>query len=276
MPVIRTTKTSNYTVVDNRFLKNTDLSLRSKGLFTQLLSLPDTWVYSISGLASLSRDGEDSIRSGIRELEQAGYITRRPRRDKEGKFCGYEYLIREVPVSAAPSPGQPSPEAPATVCPSSEEQTLSNKDPSNTEISSNNLSIIQSDLEKPAEANRMEKTYTAIREQVMANISYEELLRENPFRQPEVAELLEVIVETLCAECQVIRAGRKDYPADLVKQRLRSLNIDHLRYVMECMTGNTTQIRNMKQYMLTALFNAPVTIDTHYTAMVNHDQAHSA
>ena len=276
MPVIRTTKTSNYTVVDNRFLKNTDLSLRSKGLFTQLLSLPDTWVYSISGLASLSRDGEDSVRSGIRELEQAGYITRRPRRDKEGKFCGYEYLIREVPVSAAPSPGQPSSGAPATVCPSSEERAVSNKDLSNTEISSNNLSIIQSDLEKPAEANQMKKTYTVIREQVMANIGYEKLLRENPFRHPEVAELLKVIVETLCAECQVIRAGRKDYPADLVKQRLRSLNIDHLRYVMECMTGNTTQIRNMKQYMLTALFNAPVTIDTHYTAMVNHDQAHSA
>lgn len=110
----------------------------------------------------------------------------------------------------------------------------------------------------------------------MANIGYETLLQENPFRRSEVGELLEVIVETLCADCQVIRAGRKDYPADLVKQRLASLNIDHLRYVMECMTGNTTQVRNMKQYMLTALFNAPVTIENYYAAMVNHDQAHSA
>ena len=110
----------------------------------------------------------------------------------------------------------------------------------------------------------------------MEAIGYEELLRENPFRQPEVAELLAVIVETLCADCQVIRAGRKDYPAELVKQRLSELTIDHIRYVMECMAGNTTKIRNMKQYMLTALFNAPVTIDTHYAAMVNHDQAHSA
>jgi hypothetical protein len=140
MPVIRTAKTRDFTVVDNHYLKCKELSLRSKGLFTQLLSLPESWVYSIAGLACLSRDGADSIRSGIRELEQAGYITRTPRRDHDGRFCGYEYLIRESP--GLPMPERPSTETPTTDVPAQAEQPQSNKNISNTQKSNTNLSNI--------------------------------------------------------------------------------------------------------------------------------------
>lgn len=277
MPVIRVTKNNDFTVVDNRYLKDTGLSLRSKGLLTQLLSLPDTWVYSISGLARLNRDGEDSIRAGIRELERAGYITRTPRRNADGRFHGYEYVIHERPI--APTLEHPSPETPTAECPSPENHPQSNINRSNMKKSSIHPSIIQSDQTWDEKGDRAERSGTELeicRREIMENISYEMLCQEYPFCQTEVAELLEIIVETLCSESETIRAGRKDYPAELVKQRLRALNTDHLRYVMDCMRKNTTHVKNIKQYILTALFNAPATIDNHYAAMVSHDNAHSA
>ena len=108
----------------------------------------------------------------------------------------------------------------------------------------------------------------------MENIQYALLLQEFPCRQGEVTELLEIILETLCSGCRTIRVSRKDYPAEYVKQRLLTLEADHIRYVMECLQKNTTRVQNMKQYLLTALFNAPVTIDSHYSAMVSHDLTH--
>ena len=113
-----------------------------------------------------------------------------------------------------------------------------------------------------------------MRLQIMENIQYAPLLQEFPCRQEEVTELLEIILETLCSGCRTIRVSRRDYPAEYVKQRLLSLEADHIRYVMECLQKNTTQVQNMKQYLLTALFNAPVTIDSHYSAIVSHDLAH--
>lgn len=146
MSVIRTRKTKNYTVVDNRYLKNTTLSLRSKGLFTQILSLPDDWEYSISGLACINRDGEDSIRAGIKELEQAGYIIRLPKRDSLGKFQGYEYIIHEHPLPVPPSPGCPALDIPTSECPALENGAQLNTDKLNKDLLNPHPSNIQSDL----------------------------------------------------------------------------------------------------------------------------------
>ena len=122
MAVFRVERTQNYTVMSNYHLRDKRLSLKSKGLLSQMLSLPEDWDYTLSGLARINAEGKDAIRAAVVELEQARYIQRRQRIDKAGKFSGNEYIIRECPVSvpapqegasyALPSSGNPTTENP--------------------------------------------------------------------------------------------------------------------------------------------------------------------
>lgn len=95
--VIRIEKTKNFTVMSNHHFKDRNLSLRAKGLLSLMLSLPDDWSYNMKGLATLSKDGVDSVRSALHELERNGYMERRRLRSEKGRFTDTEYLIREVP-----------------------------------------------------------------------------------------------------------------------------------------------------------------------------------
>ena len=102
MSVFRINKTNNYTVMSNHHFKEKKMSLKAKGLLSLMLSLPDDWDYSISGLATLSKDGKDSIMSALAELEKFGYLTRRQLVDDKGRFAGVEYNIFEVPQPKEP------------------------------------------------------------------------------------------------------------------------------------------------------------------------------
>ena len=95
MAVLRKEKRSSYTVIDNEIFKDSSLSFKAKGLLCQMLSLPDDWEYSVSGLAKLTSDKTSAITSGLKELTAAGYF-RREQRYKGGKFAGYEYVISET------------------------------------------------------------------------------------------------------------------------------------------------------------------------------------
>ena len=96
--IFRVERTKNYTVMSNQHFKNKSLSLKAKGLLSLMLSLPDDWNYNMQGLASLSRDGIDSVRSAIKELEHHGYVQRNIVRNEYGMFTDTEYIIREVPL----------------------------------------------------------------------------------------------------------------------------------------------------------------------------------
>ena len=98
LAVFRVEKSSDYTVMSNHHLRNHALSLKAKGLLSQMLSLPEEWDYTLAGLAEINKESKDAIRSAVEELEQAGYIQRRQTQDKTGKFSGNEYVIREMPV----------------------------------------------------------------------------------------------------------------------------------------------------------------------------------
>ena len=84
-------------------------------------------------------------------------------------------------------------------------------------------------------------------------------------------EIAELIVETVCSTRKTIRVAGNDYPAETVKSRFLKLDDILIRYVMDCMKENTTQIRNIKKYLLTALYNAPTTINSYYASLVQHD-----
>ena len=102
----------------------------------------------------------------------------------------------------------------------------------------------------------------------------EQLKKEYPSDSEMLDNILELIVETVCAERPLIRIGAEERPTELVCSRFMKLNVEHIRYVMDCFKENTTKIRNIRQYMLTTIYNAPATMDTYYDALVRHDMSH--
>lgn len=112
LAVFRIEKSKDYTVMSNHHLKNSELSLRAKGLLSQILSLPEGWDYTIAGLAAINKEGKDAVRAAVLELEKAGYIVRRQKKDAGGKFGSNEYVVYESPVATPPLSEKSSTEKP--------------------------------------------------------------------------------------------------------------------------------------------------------------------
>ena len=125
MAVFRVEKNSGYTVMSNHHLRNRALSLKAKGLLSQMLSLPEDWDYTLQGLAHINRESIDAIRQAIRELEQAGYIQRSRERDEKGRLRGADYVIFELP-QPIPASVSPTLENPTLENPTQENPTLEN------------------------------------------------------------------------------------------------------------------------------------------------------
>jgi len=104
MAVFRVEKNRGYTVMSNHHLRNKDLSLKAKGLLSQMLSLPESWDFTLKGLSLINREQIDAIRAAVRELEQAGYIVRSRERDSQGRLRGADYIIYEQPQPVPDSP----------------------------------------------------------------------------------------------------------------------------------------------------------------------------
>ena len=111
---------------------------------------------------------------------------------------------------------------------------------------------------------------------IKENIDYERLLEEHPYDQELIDGYVELIVETCCSRREYIRVNQENMPRDLVKSRLLKLDKEHITYVMDCLSKNTTLVGNIKAYTLSALYNAPITISQHYTSLVSHDMAQDA
>ena len=283
MPVFRVEKTSSYTVMSNHHLRNPDLTLKAKGLLSLMLSLPENWDYTLKGLSCICRKNVDAIRTAVWELEKAGYITRRQGRDKKGKMTAIEYTIYEFPHPPKPkSPVLENPisDNPTTEIPVSENPTQLNKDRStkdllNTDVSSTYSIPFQKEAAAPPE--RKGNGYTnmdavrAYEEVIKENIEYPYLIQDKSVDKGMLDEIVSLMLETVCTRRRMIRIAGDDYPAELIKSKFMKLNSSHIRFVLDCMHQNTTKIRNIKKYLLAVLFNAPNTIDSYYTALVNHD-----
>ena len=136
MAVFRVERNTGYTVMSNHHLRNKELSLKAKGLLSQMLSLPEDWDYTLAGLSYINRESIDAIRTAVWELEKAGYITRRQGRDEKGKMTAIEYTIYEQPQPPAldcpvlenPTADNPILENPTPDNPTSENPTQLNKE----------------------------------------------------------------------------------------------------------------------------------------------------
>lgn len=270
MAVFRIEKTRDYTVMSNHHLRNTDLSLKAKGLLSLMLSLPEEWDYTTKGLARICKDGVDSICAGVRELEDHGYVVRERVRNANGQLGAIEYTILEQPRPPEPKREKPEQENPAQLNIDISSNQISKKDLSSIEISN----PIQSNPPTPAGA-RMGMdgmgAREAYREVIFENIGYEYLIQDSHIDREQLDEIAELIVDTVCSARKTIRVAGDDYPAEVVKSRFMKLDSSHVQYVMDCMRDNTTYVRNIKKYLLAALYNAPVTIGNYYSSLVQHD-----
>ena len=281
MAVFRVERTSDYTVMSNYHLRDKRLSLKAKGLLSQMLSLPEDWDYTLAGLCYINRESKDAIRTAIHELEQAGYIHRRQTTDSGGKFAGNVYTIYERPQgppSGEPSSEKPSSGNPTTGKPMPEKPTQRNIEKQNTD--QQNTDSIPFRAAAPPEAKRTEPSPAEQMEEYRAlirnNIQYPLLAAQNPEDTDLLDEIVELMTETVCARRKTTRVCGSDFPAEVVKSRLLKLDAEHIRFVLKCLRENTSKIKNIKQYLLATLYNAPVTISSYYGALVNHDLAKPA
>ena len=277
MAVIRVEKNKNYTVMSNVHLRDKALSLKAKGLLSLILSLPDDWQYNVKGLAAISKEGRSGITSGLQELEAAGYLERRQLRGEHGKLAQVEYVVFEAPrppLAENPATAKPAMADPATGNPVTEDRAQINTEEQitkkqNTDLSKYRFNSFLNAAEVSAEEMRKEREQ--YRQLILRNIEYDILCQDRKLRKDDLDEIVEIMVDTVCANKPFIRVSGEDKPADVVKSRLLKLDSGHIQFVLDCMNENTTKVRNIRQYLLAALYNAPVTISNYYTSLVNHD-----
>ena len=280
MPTIRIEKTKDYTVMANHHLRNKALSLKAKGLLSYILSLPEDWNYTLSGLATSCKDGLDSVRQAVCKLETYGYVVRSRIRDARGRLRDTEYVVYESPVSVKPALDEPIEEKPVQEEPVLENPTLENPALGNPTLLNTNRPTIQKPKTQiqntqepiPHPSNPYPINHSAsLRETVRENIGYNVLVHDERFGKERLDEIVDLITETLCSSRETISVAGDDYPAELVKDKLMRLNSLHIEYVFECLENNTSHVRNIKKYMLAVLFNAPGTISHYYERQVQHD-----
>ena len=351
MATFRVEKIKGYTIMSNYHLRDINISLKAKGLLSQMLSLPENWDYTMYGLAKINKESIDAVRTAIHELETFGYIARKRVRNIHGQLKEAEYFIYEIPHTKSYDPeptdpieptytsksesidnielndtiesepigciesaesvkfesdkvefcepeldepkfSQPKLYQPNLKKPMLDEFIQDNQTQLNTYIL--NTNIQSTDLLSTDQKNTKQQTkdffdiesiyqastngnkgvigaISAYREIIKDNISYDALCSQ--YDTEKVSEILELIIDTLCNGRRTIRIGGVNMNSELVKAQFLKLDMNHIAYVLNCMEKNTTEIKNIKSYLLTALYNAYITINNYYSAVVNHDLA---
>ena len=208
MSVFRINKTQNYTVMSNHHFKEKKMSLKAKGLLSLMLSLPDDWDYSISGLATLSKDGKDSIMSALAELEKFGYLTRTRLTNEKGQFAGVEYNIFEIP-----QPKNPIPEKPNEENENSENANAENHPQLNTNLTNPLYNLIYDLLntnERDAELIALYREYIKMRESMNAPLT--EIGLEKLIERAKRLSKGNIRVERALLETAIINNWKNVYP----------------------------------------------------------------
>ena len=273
MAVYRVNKNRGYTVMANFHLRDKNLSLKAVGLLSKMLSFNDGWQFSTRGLSAICKEGPDAILSALRELENYGYLVRHQARDEKGRMSSMVFEIYEKPQEVLPEAGNPYTENPDADNPVTEKPYTGNPAQRNTDqvitektnTSLNNYQSINLDG-----MDRMDER-ESYREILWENLELDILAHDTRLDIDRVNELLEIMLDAVCSTSPTIRINGEDMPQQVVKSRFLKLNSSHIEYVLQAMNENPSAIRNIRAYLLTALYNAPLTMDNYYSALVNHD-----
>lgn len=237
-----------------------------------MLSLPEDWDYTLSGLAYICKDGIDSVRAGVSELEKAHYLTKSRVRNEKGQLTETEYTIFEMPQPKLEKLKLENPilDIPTLANPILAKPTLDNPTQLNTKQQikeKQRTDFTNQSIHQPGRMDKIDAdTYRRI---VYENIDYEIICEQ--YDRERLDEIVEIMLECICSARPAIRIAGEQIPCEIVRSRYLKINSEHISYVMDCMDKNTSKVRNIKEYLKTVLYNAPVTISNYYTALVNHD-----
>lgn len=290
MPVFRVDKSRDFTVVANCIFKDRSLSAKARGILVEMLSLPESWDFTLKGLTTLFTDGIDSIRQGINELEARGYLVRERKRDARGRLGGMEYVIYETPHKAVEN--SPESAEPMTAEPTTENSTqVTSTEGMPTTYKELNKSITNASITNESSTNsflpevpesfedcapvkksgRKEVTEAfSAREEIKKQIEYDILVQRC---QPlQLDELVEIMLEVKMNQSPTTRFSRDEiYPTVYVQDRYSKLTSEHIEQVLDGIRENTSKVMHTKAYLMKCLFNAPETLESKVMMDVNHD-----
>lgn len=284
--VFRVFKTEKFSVISNYHLFDKRLTHKATNLLTTMLALSPVWDYTLEGLASLKKDGIDGVRSGIRELEKLGYLTRRQLRNEKGQLAHNEYLVYETPelnpnfakskenLQELPSSENPMTDEESKKIPSLENPSTENPRQLNTKLL-NTKYINQSyqdnniiNINNTYRCDEMDSIDKIDRKKIKAELkkqlNYENLISRNEADKKQINSIINILADVMSSRSQSIRIAGGNKPLEEVIQRFRQLTDKHIAYVLECLNKNADKPRNIRAYLLTSLFNAPSTMDCYY------------
>ena len=337
MSVFRVQKTRNFTIMSNHHLQDTSLSFKARGILSTMLSLPDDWDYTLTGLAKIAKDSVSAVKSGIAELEEAGYIKRAQGRAKNGQFSKNIYDVYEIPLivdeteentvepfdnitpaseqrednpgfeeplcenyeedeisdtkEVSPSPLSDFPLAaePSAEKPLAENHAQLNTNKQITELQNTNIQNTQSiypicygntgymtdRIDRPYKTSgikRTVETYNRYKELIKQNIGYDSFVQSrNESEMQEIDEIVAIMAEVVAFAENPIYINKDPIPADMVRARFLKVGYNEIDYVIFALHRNYTRIGNIRSYLISAVYNAPSTMNTYWGAEVRHD-----
>ena len=278
MAVYRVNKNRSYTVMANYHLRDKNLSLKAVGLLSKMLSFNDGWQFSTKGLSAICKEGPDAVLAALRELEDHGYLVRHRQRDAKGRMSNTVFEIYEQPQPVSPHMGNPDVDNPDVDNPDMENPHMENPHKDKPAQLNTNQVITK-------QRNNNPNNYQSINLDGMDRMDereqYRELIRDNleidirsqdrHYDLDQVNEIVEIMLDAVCSTSPTIRINGEDMPQPVVKSRFLKLDSGHIDYVLQAMNDCPSDIRNIRAYLLTALYNASLTIDNYYSARVNYD-----
>ena len=278
MAVYRVNKNRGYTVMANYHLRDKNLSLKAVGLLSKMLSFNDGWQFSTKGLSMICKEGPDAVLAALRELEDHGYLVRHRQRDSKGRMSNTVFEIYEQPQPASPHRENPDMENPDVDNPDMENPDMEKphgENPAQLNTNqvinnqrNNNLNNYQSiNLDGMDRMDEREQ----YRELIRDNLEIDILSKDRRYDLDRVNEIVEIMLDAVCSTSPTIRINGEDMPQPVVKSRFLKLDSGHIDYVLQAMNDCPSDIRNIRAYLLTALYNASLTIDNYYSARVNYD-----
>ena len=288
-----TKKEKGFVQISNSILSDPNISLKAKTVLAIMLSLPDNWDFSIEGISGKCKESKDCIAKAINELIDAGYVIRTKTRGADGRITKWEYEVFEEPCKTIEQSNEepcgdlpdtalshqeiPEEDYPEQDFPELDNPSVETKDTYNTIINKKeNNNILFSNIKSNPIQSKHKISFSMseieLKElEVKDNIEYDILLQKFPNKHAMIDEIVNLMVEVLCSKRETITIASDTHPIEQVKERFKSVDSGHIEYILECLDKTTTDIRNIKQYLLSVIFNAPQTMDNYYTAVVKHD-----
>ena len=256
-----------------------DLSTDAKTLYGILLdrmslSVKNEWfdkqgrvfiIFTIEDVKRALCCADNKATKLLRELENFGLIERKRRGLGKPSLVYVKNFSSDLSNERVQNRENHESGSPKNACQDPPKSRCNKNKKSKTERNNTNP-ILSDELEKMKNRKLLEEYFSR-------SLEIELLLRLYPDDEDTIYQIVDLLVDTCDSKRKLIRIAGDDKPAEVVLSRLKKLNADHIRFVLDCLAANTSPMRNMKQYLLAALFNAPTTIQLYYQNKVNHDLA---